>query len=59
MFERADAAALGRVQVERGGLVHEACVSELLGSSSEVMTSGIPPRTSASVHDGKITISAK
>src|SRR5215469_891465 len=33
MFERADAAALGRVQIERDGLVHEACVSELLGST--------------------------
>ena len=31
-FERADA-ALGRVQGELDGLVHEACVSELLGST--------------------------
>jgi hypothetical protein len=47
------------VQVERDSLVHKACASKLLGSSSELMASGILPGTSASVHEGKITISAK
>jgi hypothetical protein len=51
--------ALDVRQIERDGLVHEACVSELLGSSSELMSSGILPGTSASVHDGTIAISAK
>jgi len=42
-----------------GILIRRSGANQEPPSSSELMTSGILPGTSASVHDGKMTISAK